>query len=173
MTKTELLQALEDSRQELIEMLEALPEEALTLPVRKDGWTIKDILAHLTNWEGQNVTLLFQAQRGTARPSTAHFGTETFDAVNQRWFEASQQRSLDMIWQDWIGVRKQVIRRVGELSEKDLTDPSRFPWMKGKPLFELILTDTIEHEEEHADEIREWLEQFDTPSSSGDNGKQA
>jgi hypothetical protein len=185
MTKTELLESLEDSRQELVEMLETLPEEMLLQPVRPDGWTIKDILAHLGYWEGQTVTLLFQAQRGMAKPTTVHFGKETVDELNQRWYAASQQRTMDAIWQDWFGVRKQLIRRVNELSEKDLTDPKQYPWMKGKPLYQLILSDTVEHEDGHADQIREWLDEAgptggigtgdqmldDNPlPSNGDNG---
>jgi uncharacterized damage-inducible protein DinB len=173
MDKTELLEVLEDSRQELLELLEALPDEMMLEPVRPDGWAIKDLLAHLTYWEGQTVTLLFQAQRGAAKPSTAHFGKETVEQLNARWHASSRERPLEMIWQDWISVRKQLLRRTNELSEADLTSPGRFPWLKNKALYELILSDTVEHEEEHADQIRAWLDQIDTPppSSDGSNGK--
>lgn len=161
MNKTELLEALEDSHQELVEMLEDLPDEVLLSPGVSGDWSIKDILAHLVHWEGQTVTLLFQVLRGIDQPTTAHFEDEGIDALNARWREESQARSIEAIWSDFIGVRKQMIRRVSELSEKDLTDQDRFSWMKGAPLIELILRDTVEHEEDHADAIREWLDQRD------------
>lgn len=169
MNKTELLEALEDSRQEMLEMIEELADETLMLPCVTGNWSIKDILAHLTYWEGQVVTLLFQLLRGVEKPTTALFGPEPVDEVNQRWYEEGKERSLEMVWKDWLGVRKQTIRRVEELSEKDLADPGRFPWAKGKPLTQWILDDSVEHEEEHCDQIREWLEARDAAPGK-DNG---
>lgn len=171
MEKTELLEALEDERQELLEMLEDLPDEALLEPGVVGDWSIKDILNHLTFWEGQVVTLLFQAQRGVDKPSTAQFGAESVETLNQRWYLTGKERSLDVIWQDWLGVRKQTIRRVGEMSENDLNDAGRFGWAKGIPLYQWVLDDSIEHEEEHADQIREWLERREGSPANGSGGK--
>jgi hypothetical protein len=169
MEKTELLEALEDGQQELVDLLSDLPDEALLEPGVVGDWSIKDILAHLTQWEGQVVTLLFQAQRGVDKPTTAHFGKESVDELNQRWQAAGKERPLERVWDDWLGVRKQTIRRVGEFSEQDLNDPRHFAWLDGFPLWHWIANDSIEHESEHADQIREWLDQRDT--ASGSNGR--
>jgi hypothetical protein len=158
MNKSELLEALEDGRQELVEMLQDLPDEDMVKPGVCGEWSIKDILAHLAQWEGQTVTLLFQARQSERTPTTAHFGKETVDEVNQRWYEANRDRPLERVWEDWIGVRKQMIRRVSEFSEKELTDPQRYPWSNGRPLWQIIADSTFDHEDEHADGIREWLE---------------
>jgi hypothetical protein len=166
MNKTELLEELEDERQELLEMIGDLPEETLLQPGVIGDWAIKDILAHLTYWEGQTVTLLFQVQQGIMKPTTAHFSGETVDELNKRWHESGKDRPLDVIWKDWLGVRKQTIRRAGELNENDLTNPQRFPWLKGVPLWQWILNDTVEHEGEHASQIREWLDQHDEQAGS-------
>ncbi|MBE0697468.1 MAG: ClbS/DfsB family four-helix bundle protein [Anaerolineaceae bacterium] len=161
MDKIELLEALEDERQELIEMLADVPDESMILPGVSGDWSIKDILIHLTHWEGQVVTLLFQTSHGMEKPSTVHFGKEKVDQLNQRWYEAGKARAFDLVWEDWIGVRKQTIRRVSEFSDQDLNDPQRYPWLKGTPLWQWIAADSYEHEEEHADTIREWLDQQD------------
>ncbi len=171
MKKTELLEALEDSHQEMIEMLEDLPDELMIKPGINGSWSIKDILAHLAYWEGQTVTLLFQASKGVSKPTTVHFSKEKVDEINQRWYETSRERSLDQVWQDWIGVRKQMIRRVSEFSEQDLNDLRRFPWQKSTPLWQWIANDSYEHEEVHADAIREWLDQNDSASSNGHAGQ--
>lgn len=162
MDKTELLEALEDGRQEMIDLIEGLPDEVLIEPGVVGDWSIKDILAHLTFWEGQIVTLLFQAKSGMPKPTTAHFGKESVDEINKRWYEAGKERVLDIVWQDWTGVRKQTIRRVSEFSDKDLNDPQSFPWLQGVPLHQWILNDSAEHEDEHAGQISDWLEQRDT-----------
>jgi hypothetical protein len=168
MNKTELIEALEDSRQEFIEMLEELPDTLLTEPALAGGWSIKDTLAHLTYWEGQTVTLLFQVLRGVEKPTTVHFGEESVDDINARWHQQSQTRSMEIIWNDFVGVRKQTIRRINEMNESDLTQASRFAWMKGVPLIELVMSDTVEHEEEHADMVREWLDARDARSNGSD-----
>ena len=159
MDKTELLEALEDGRQEMVEMLEDLADEVMVKHGVSGSWSIKDILAHMTQWEGQTVTLLFQASQSDRKPTTTHFGKETVDEINQRWYEASRERALDLIWQDWIGVRKQMIRRVADFSDKDLNDAQRYPWLSGTPLWQVIADNTFDHEDEHADAIRERLEQ--------------
>lgn len=161
MDKTELLDELEDGRVELAELLEDLPDTALLEPGVVGDWSIKDTLAHLTFWEGQLVTLLFQAQRGVDKPSTVHFGKETTDEVNQRIYEASKERPLERIWADWEGVRRQTIRRVSEMSEQDLNDPRRYAWLEDQPLYEWVLNDSCGHEAGHADQIRVWLEKRD------------
>lgn len=167
MDKNELIDAMEDERQELQEMLEDLPDEVLLEPGVNGDWSIKDILNHLTFWEGQIVTLLFQVQRGLAKPTTVHFGSESVDEINRRWHEEGKNRSLEIVWKDWLGVRRQAIRRVAEFSNSELNDPQRYPWQKGVPLYQWVLNDTVEHEEEHGDQIREWLEARDNIKSNG------
>ena len=172
MDKSELLETLEDSHQELIEMLEDLPEATLLESGVEGDWSIKDILAHLTYWEGQLVTLLFQAKSGMPQPSTVHFGSESLDETNARWHQQSQDRSLEIIWSDFIGVRKQTIRRVSAFSEQELQDPQRYAWLGGKPLWMWIVNDSVEHEEDHEDAIREWLDQREN-KNNGSNGAHA
>jgi hypothetical protein len=172
MEKTELLEMLEDGRQEIMEMIEDLPDEVLLEPGVVGEWSIKDILAHLTFWEGQIVTLLFQAKSGMPKPSTAHFGQEALDDLNKRFYESGKERSLEIIWQDWASVRKQTIRRVSEFSDTDLNDLQRFPWLKGVPLYQWIMNDTIEHDDEHADQIRDWLDRRDETLGSNNGNSQ-
>ncbi len=165
MDKIELLETLEDERLEAVDLLEGLSDEVMLEPGVEGQWSIKDILAHLTAWEGQTVTLLFQAQQGNRKPTTVHFGDEQVDTLNQRWYELSKDRPLDMVWNDFLSVRKQTIRRVSEMSDKDLNDQNRYSWLKGVALIDLIINDTIEHEAEHFDVIREWLEQRDAKNN--------
>jgi len=167
MEKKELLEALEDERQEILNLLEDVTDEAMLEPGTAGDWSVKDILAHIAHWEGQLITLLFQAQRGVKKPTTVHFSKETTDEVNQRWYIASKDRALEMVWQDWLGVRRQTIRRVDEFSEEDLNNPQLYPWQDGVPLWQWIVNDALEHEEEHADQIREWLERRDSANNNG------
>ncbi|NLG99493.1 MAG: ClbS/DfsB family four-helix bundle protein [Chloroflexi bacterium] len=166
MNKTELIEALEDTHKEMIELLESLPDEVLLEPGVVGDWSIKDILSHLSYWEGQLVTLLFQTLHGTTQPGTVHFKKDvSVDELNRRWYEAGLDRPLEMVWKDFKGVRKQTLRRVSEFSDRDLADPKRYPWLEGRPLWRWIAADTFEHEEEHSDQIREWLDEREERSN--------
>jgi hypothetical protein len=155
MNKAEILAALEESREYFLDAIDGLSDEELQQPGVIDRWSVKDILVHLTHWEAELVKLLWQTRQGKP-PSTVHFSKVEVDEMNARWFQESRARSLETALEDFHGVRNQTVRRVEEFSEKDLTDPKRYPWLKGTPLWEWIAGDSFEHEAEHAAQIRAW-----------------
>ena len=52
---------------------------------------------------------------------------------------------------------QQLLADAEALSETDLFDPNRFPWMKGTALWQLIEGDTYGHYDEHKSAIEAWL----------------
>ncbi len=60
--------------------------------------------------------------------------------------------------EDLHGVHKHLVQAVAALDDRLLDDNRRFPWMEGEPLSYLVLENAVWHEEEHADEIRQWRE---------------
>ncbi len=155
MNKQELVAALESGRTEFLKIIEGLPEEKMLEPGVVGDWSVKDILAHLSRWEAELVTLLFQAQQGD-KPTTAHMNDISVDELNAQWHAQTQDRPLDRVMVDWQGVRKQTIRRVEALADRDLNNPKRFDWLDGRPLVDWIASDSTKHEAEHAEQIRAW-----------------
>lgn len=155
MGKNELIQRLEESREQFLESLEGLTEEEMLAPGVCGDWSIKDVLIHLARWEAELVKLLWQASRGQ-RPTSVHFNGEEVDAINARWFSQSVERTLESALEDFHGVRNQAIRRVEAFSEKELNDTRRFTWLKDKPLWEWVENDSFGHEAEHGAEITAW-----------------
>ena len=99
---------------------------------------------------------------GNQKANDSPFCEESVDEVNARWQAASQERSLDIIWQDFLGVRKQTIRRANEFTNQELNNPKLFPWQRDMPLWEWIANDSFGHDEEHGGQIAEWLERRDS-----------
>jgi hypothetical protein len=118
--------------------------------------SVKDLLIHLTMWEAQLITFLFRARQG-GQPSTVHFSGESRETVNARWRASQKDRPLIKVLEEFEGIREQTLRRVEEFSDGDLTNPTRFSWLRGKPLWEWIMDDTVEHEVLHRREIEDWL----------------
>lgn len=157
MKKSELLNTLEASREQFLDLIEGLSDEELQQPGVSGEWTIKDILVHLSRWEGELIKLLWQARQGRT-PTSIHFGKADVDETNARWYQDARTRPLERALEDFHSVRNQTSLRVEGFSEQDLNDPHRFPWLDGKPLWEWIEGDSFGHEAEHAETIRAWLD---------------
>ena len=155
MNKSEVLVALEEGRDEFLQSIDGLSEEFMTQPGLNGDWSVKDLLVHLTRWEAELVKLLWQVGRGM-KPTTLHFSQVPVDETNQRWYEESRARPLDLVLQDFHAVRKQTVRRVNELPEALLTDRKIYPWLEDQPLWEWIASDSYEHEAEHVGDVLAW-----------------
>ena len=158
MTKDEILDALEDNRENLLEALEGLSDAAMLEVGVVGDWSVKDLLAHISAWEAELVKLLWQAHQGQ-QPTGIYFKGVPIDEINAVWSEAAKSRPLDRVLDDFISVRKQTILQLQHFSDQDLTDPQRYSWAKRHPLWEWIAENSFDHEAEHAVEIRAWREQ--------------
>lgn len=153
MTKDEILEALENERENLLEVIDGMTPEEMEQPGPGGEWSVKDILIHLSAWEAELVKLLWQAKQGQ-RPSTVHFSNIDVDTLNREWHLAYKDRPLERVLPDFDAVRKQTIRRVESFSDKDLNDIQRFPWLEKIPLWEWIANDSFGHEAEHTTQIQ-------------------
>lgn len=161
MEKQNLLDVLEESHNNFLDVLDTINEELMLVPGTIGDWSIKDLLIHLTMWEAQLITLLYQVRNGQT-PTSIHFSNLGDDEINERWYTQYRDRDLEFVLEDFYGVRDQTIRRVQEFSEKDLFDKDRFNWAKGHALWEWIAGSSYEHEKEHLDELQEFLTRIKT-----------
>jgi hypothetical protein len=153
MNKQELITALETGRENFLELFSSLDDEEMLLQDPITGWSLKDILAHLTRWEAELVKLLWQIKQGQ-KPTTAHFSAIDIDQINARWLEEDRSRALSRILDDFHGVRTQTIRRVEAFVDPNLTDPNRYSFLKNNALWEWIAGDSFEHEAEHGEQVK-------------------
>ena len=156
MNKEELLENLENSRESFMEILEGIEDERFVESGVIGDWSIKDILAHMTIWEAQLVTLLFQAKRGRA-PQVLEVFRRDENISNEDWYNQFKDRDLELVFEDFNGVRNQTMRRIEEFSEDELMKPGYYGWASDRPLLEWISACTFDHEAEHAPQIRVWL----------------
>ncbi len=157
MDKAKIIQNLNREREKLLEAIQDIPEPAMSASGVLGDWSIKDILNHLNHWEAELVSQLWKAQQGQ-NPQVASYSDQKIEQLNQQWYQEGLDRPLEMILADLHGVRKQTIRRIEGFSERDLTQPGRFPWLAGLSLADRIASYSYEHEAEHADQIRKWIQ---------------
>jgi len=158
MNKHELLTGMESSRAEIVEAMAGLSDEAMLEPNVVGAWSVRDVLQHISLWEAELVKLLVHVQQRRRPAGERWSGKLDIDALNARWHAETLDRPLDRVRADFAAVRQQTQRRLNELAEADLTETRAFPWLKGRALWQYVFEDTIEHDREHAEQIRAWRE---------------
>lgn len=158
-TKDEVIALIQNARGALQALLEALPEERWLQPALNDGWTVKDLLAHITDWEGRMRLWIEQSLRGETPEQPAPGLTwSDLDRLNQESYLAQRERPLDEVRSAFTNSYERSLALVQTLQEDDLFDPARFDWREGSPLWEMIAANTWLHYDEHAADLRAWLE---------------
>ena len=158
MSKADVIDDVRAARAELRDAIDGLtPDEMLQAGV-VGMWSIKDTLAHLVSWEAELVTALSKLEQHKTRPPRI-VQIDDIDEWNAEQYHTNVRRTLDDVLQDFEGVHRQLIRAIEELSNADLDDNRRYPWMEGEPISYLIAENAVWHEEEHAEDIRAWRDQ--------------
>ena len=148
--KAELLARLEEGYAALERLLAPLNEEALTRPGVENEWSIKDILVHLTTWQGRSSSILEAAQCGKVpRPDPPIHNDEEMNAFNDGVFAANRSRPLAEVRRDFQAMYQRFHASVAALSENDLFEEARFSWMDGRPLWHNVAGNGFGHYQEH------------------------
>ena len=66
--KAELLNRLMADRQALLDAIEGVPDGALTMPGAVGAWSVVDVLAHITAWDGETLRRIAFATGQSAPP---------------------------------------------------------------------------------------------------------
>jgi Mycothiol maleylpyruvate isomerase N-terminal domain len=147
-TQPRVRQALmseEDRRwRELHELVERLPEDQVATPgYFEEGWSAKDLLAHLASWLSEAGVVLEQMRFGTYRADEIDI-----DAMNERFYEAMKDVPLSTIRAQGRAARTRMLRAWGALGDGS---PEADAWIrKAGP----------EHYAEHLPRLREWVDQL-------------
>jgi hypothetical protein len=160
-----ILDELDRSREQLLLALEELDDEGLLVPDVVDAYTIADCLALQTAWEAELVTAFLRLERGQ-KPDKLLQALAEPEVVESRWVAENRARDLDAIFDDYQGVRVQLEEWLESFSEKDLNNPKRYPWLKGRTLAQLIAQLTYEREAGYTPAIaaftQQWLAEMET-----------
>jgi hypothetical protein len=120
------------------------------------AWSVKDVLAHIAFWERYATGVVKAALGGETPQLDAEDSTESRNAsVVAQYYLAS----MGAVIASWNEAREELLDQIEELSEADLNDPERFAWNEGRTLLERIASNSYEHEQEHIEQIRAWIQQ--------------
>lgn len=161
MNKQELLNEIERAHQDMMRFLAALNDAEKIAPILDEGWSVKDSLAHLIDWEKMSLDWLARSLRGEeVKRFVQGFQYETeaereavMEKLNTHLFEQHKHRALDEVLQDFRATHRAIFDFVAQMDENDIFDPNRFAWRNGSPAFDMLAGNTFEHYDEH----RQWM----------------
>jgi hypothetical protein len=158
LNKQQLVAAITTERAQLDAMLNSIEDSRMLAVVREDGWTAKDLLAHLTAWE-QRLLRWIDRWRATGKPERPEPGLTwadgAMDKLNQHDFDAAKELSVADVRGEAADAHAHVIQEVQRLTDEELTVPNA-AW-DGLALSWIVRSNTDEHYQEHREEIERWL----------------
>ena len=121
-------------------------------------WSVKDVLAHLVDWEQRCLNWIEASFRGETPETPAPGMTwKDIDILNQQIFAKHRNRTLEAVLDEFNSSYQAILKTVEDISEEDLTNPHRFGWRAGRPLWKLIASNTYNHYRWAKTEIHKWM----------------
>jgi len=158
MDKATLLDNISAGHEMLAKVLSSLNEAQMTAAGVNGDWSIKDVLVHITAWQQRLLAQMQAATRGDEpNISALDISGEETDRLNEQFYQENKTRPLNEVLGDLQSTHSQMLAAVKAMTGEDLTDPHRFAWTDGKPLWQFIASETYEHILEHIGAIHRWL----------------
>jgi hypothetical protein len=152
-TKESIMNVLLSAREKLETALSGVPKEQMQEPILHDGWSVQDMLGHITFWEERAVDNFASLRAGqTPDPIT------DMDAINARTLSEFRHFSLEEVRQREQAAYQHVLDMLETASEDELFNPQHFAWTNGNPFVAWIAGDTWDHYDEHLAELQAWLD---------------
>lgn len=126
---------------ELHDLVDSLPEDQVATPgYFVEGWSAKDLVAHIGSWLAAAGAALQRMQSGTYRPEELDI-----DSMNRRFYDAMKAVPFDIVRAQGVAARNRMLREWGSMSEGT---PDADAWVhKAGPA----------HYAEHLPRLREWV----------------
>ncbi len=159
MNKHELLNALRAERERWEKLVAQVSVDRMDEDRVSGGWTVQDMVAHITAWEREPLAWLEAVRTGNP-PRSLAWPTSLSEPEINAWLCALNRGRT---WSDVRAESRQVFGQLMKLlqgtSEGDLTAHGRFQWLSGKSLMDSLANDTFEHYQDHARALHAWLRQ--------------
>ena len=149
-----------DDKTRFIQQLDAAHEKMLAVVAQVDteleiypGWTMKQVLAHLTGWDDATTSSL-RAHIDGSQPATP--AVEGIDFYNAQSVETREALNYEQTLVEWRLARDQLKAAINDLPPEKLNEPLLFAWGEMGSVARLVAI-FVSHEEEHAEEILKHL----------------
>jgi len=160
-TKARVLDAIDAERAAWQALVAEVGESRMEEPGPMGDWSFKDLAAHVTGWRQRSLDRIEAGLRGepdTPTPWPAALSTD--DEINAWIHQREHDRPLAAVLADADATFARLRVAVEALSDEDLNDPRRFPWLDGRSLAQEIRSgEFFAHlHDDHEPDVRAWLD---------------
>jgi hypothetical protein len=145
--KTEIIEKLTKTRQELTDLVADIPPEKEIYP----EWGLKELLAHFAGWDDAAIAGVRGALAGKDPIIVAPLGPNDYNA---RTVSERETLPLPHIIKEWKLNRELLLDLVEQIPEDKFDTQTVYPWGEEGTLANLIIG-MAEHELFHIGEVRE------------------
>src|SRR5215212_3660511 len=148
MDKETFLAEIRTSHEPLADAVAALSGEAWVeaLP-DMDGWTRKDLLAHIGWWSDHSARVITALLERRVPYEQDH--DFDIDAQNRSILEEFRDRDAGEVRAFEVDAFERLVRAVETASHDDLFTPGRFPWLGEETLADAVAWDSTRHYPDH------------------------
>jgi uncharacterized protein (TIGR03083 family) len=141
-------------------VVSGLSDEQLTAPSAPDGWSIKDQLAHIGEWENALAAVLGGRPEHTGFGLTGSEIPGDIDALNDLLYQRNRALSVADVQAQTRRAHATVLAAIGKLTDAALHEPIADPQsVQSRRLLDRIAGDTYAHYAEHT----AWIKSLLTP----------
>lgn len=158
LSKADLLDKMREGRTQFAALIGQLSDEQMLTPSLDNGWTVKDVLAHVAWWANYAAGVIDALMDGRTPDVEKPETDEAVDALNAAAFARYQ----DMPVNDVLVMEQESYTRLlaaaNRTTDDDLNNRQRFDWTKGRQLFVWIGGNSFWHYDEHVPALRQYIE---------------
>lgn len=128
--KRDLLAEIERERTALDDALAGLrPRDMTKAGVTRGGWSVKDVLAHLVEWQRMNLDWHAAGLRGEkpAMPAPG-YTLRQLPELNSMIYRKHHRRALSAVLADYRAYHDHMVTLIQRSSDRDLVTLGRFSW---------------------------------------------
>jgi hypothetical protein len=146
LNKAQLLATSEKEYTALEKLIAPLTPGQMTRPPAAGEWSVKDVLAHLYEWQ-QMFFRWYEAGLHGEKPAVPAEGYKwsQLPALNQHIYETYRDLPLEEALRLFRSSHRKTMELIAKLSEEDLLTPGRWPWMNQNPLIAYLNANTGSH----------------------------
>jgi len=160
LTKEKIIERIHIERRRLEQNLAQLSDDDMLEPNVVGEWSVKDIMAHLFDWEQRFLGWYEAGLRGEV-PETPAPGLKwsQLRILNQQVFEKHRNRSLSDVKAEFQSSFSKMLDTIDRIPEEDIFEIGRFQWTGRENIGGFILANTANHYRWAKSRIRSWMKE--------------
>jgi hypothetical protein len=150
-----LLQLMDDTRAKIEGLLPQIDPHKEIYP----GWTIRELLAHVSGWDDTSIETL---RAHLIRRPLSIADIHDFDEYNAKSISSRLGLGEEQILREWRSTWQVLRTMIEEYPEEKFRIPVAVPW-GGKSTVTDLMEMFCDHEESHTRDIKKWIQHNEKP----------